>query len=138
VRLGDLAQVVPKGGRTLQVLVGDQDYVKAVSSAIQGANLSLTPQPDSQNALQLNIAVPPPTKESRMAEMKNAQAAGERASIDIRNARQAHQKKMKAMHKLVPEDDLRKAAKEMDKIVEKGQGEVKKMVEGAKKALEQA
>ena len=43
--LSDLAQVVPKG-RTMQILISDEGYVKPVASAIQGSKLSLTPVPD--------------------------------------------------------------------------------------------
>jgi ribosome recycling factor len=110
-------------------------------SAIQGSkNLNLQPQPDAQNGLQLNVPIPPPTKESRDLALAAASKAGETANIGIRNARGAMQKRLRAMElkKAVRPDDLKKAHKEMEKIVEKGVADVKKSVDAARKNMEQA
>lgn len=50
------------------------------------------------------------------------------------------QKKLRAMEvkKVVRPDDLKKAGKEMEKIVEKGHADVKKIVDTAKKGMEQS
>ncbi|KAG0651496.1 Ribosome-recycling [Hyphodiscus hymeniophilus] len=140
-RLGDLAQVLPKGGRTLMVLVGETNHVKPIMSAIQGSNdLNLQPQSDAHNASQLNIPIPPPTKESRDLALVAASKAGETANVGVRNARGAMQKRLRAMElkKTVRPDDLKKAHKEMEKIVEKGGADIKKTVDGARKTMEQA
>jgi ribosome recycling factor len=102
--------------------------------------LNLQPQPDAKNASQLNIPIPPPTKESRDAAVGAANKAGEVASVGVRNARAAMQKKLRAIElgKKARPDDIKKAHKEMEKIVEKGNGEVKKTVEAARKAMEQS
>ncbi|KAI5248376.1 ribosome recycling factor [Aureobasidium subglaciale] len=139
VKLGDLAQVVPKG-RIVQVVVGEQEHLKSISSAIQSANLNLTPQPDptGANPLLLSIPIPPPTAESRKATVNAAAKAGDVANNAVRNARQGQQKKLRAMQlaKTARPDDLKKAGAQMEKVVEKGVGEVKKIVDGAKKALD--
>ncbi|KAF7871471.1 hypothetical protein EAF04_003578 [Stromatinia cepivora] len=140
-RLGDLAQVLPKGGRSVVVLVGEKDHIKPILSTIQSSpTLSLQPVPDPQNPLALNIPIPPPTKESRDAALQAASKAGELANNGVRNARGAMQKKLRAMEvkKTVRPDDSKKAHKEMEKVVEKGNGEVKKLVEAARKGMEQA
>ncbi|APA10064.1 predicted protein [Sclerotinia sclerotiorum 1980 UF-70] len=140
-RLGDLAQVLPKGGRSVVVLVGEKDHIKPILSTIQSSpTLSLQPVPDPQNPHALNIPIPPPTKESRDAALQAASKAGELASNGVRNARGAMQKKLRAMEvkKTVRPDDSKKAHKEMEKVVEKGNGEVKKLVEAARKGMEQA
>lgn len=139
VRLSDVAQVVPKG-RTVQVLVGEKDHVKPVSSAIQGSNLSLTPQPDptGTNPLLLVINIPPPTADSRKAAVAEAAKAGDKAATTIKDARGKQQKKLRTMqlNKTARPDELKKAGTAMEKVVEKGSGEVKKVVDAAKKALE--
>ncbi|KAK2749810.1 hypothetical protein FQN55_003046 [Onygenales sp. PD_40] len=137
-KLGELAQVIPKGGRMVTVLVGEEEYLKPISSAITSSNLSLTPQPDAHNSLQLNIPIPPPTKESRDQSVKDAKAAMDKASNAVRNARGALNKKLKNMgvKKVVRPDDLRKAIEQMEKVAEKGQKEVKDVFEGARKTLE--
>ncbi|TGO47323.1 hypothetical protein BCON_0283g00080 [Botryotinia convoluta] len=139
-RLGDLAQVLPKGGRSVVVLVGEKDHIKPILSTIQSSTLSLQPTPDPHNPLALNIPIPPPTKESRDAALQAASKAGEIASNGVRNARGAMQKKLRAMEvkKTVRPDDSKKAHKEMEKVVEKGNGEVKKVVDAARKGMEQA
>ncbi|KAH8592103.1 ribosome recycling factor-domain-containing protein [Bisporella sp. PMI_857] len=140
-RLGDLAQVLPKGGRTVMVLVGERDHVKPIVSAIQGSkDLNLQPQVDPHNASQLNIPIPPPTKESRDLAVAAAGKAGEQASLGVKNARAVMQKRLRAMElkKTVRPDDLKKAHKEVEKLVEKGTGDVKKTVEAARKGMEQS
>ena len=102
--------------------------------------MNLQPQPDAHNASQLNVPIPPPTRESRDLALATASKAGETANVGVRNARGAMQKRLRAMElkKLVRPDDLKKAHKEMEKIVEKGVGDVKNSVDSARKAMEQA
>ncbi|KAG5291978.1 ribosome recycling factor [Histoplasma ohiense] len=137
VKLGELAQVIPKAGRMLTILVGDQAYIKPIASALLSSNLSPNPQSDPHNSLQLNVPIPPPTKESRDQSVKDAKAAMDKASNAVRNARGAINKKLKNMgvKKLVRPDDLHKQIEKMEKIAEKGQKEVKEVFEGAKNVL---
>ena len=111
-----------------------------MASAVQSSTLSLTPQadPTGQNPLLLLINVPPPTAESRKAAVAAANKAGDAASNGIRSARQNQQKKLRAMQlaKTVRPDDLKKAGALMEKVIEKGVGEVKKIVDGARKVLD--
>ncbi|KAL2814735.1 Hsp70 protein-domain-containing protein [Aspergillus granulosus] len=139
-KLGELAQVVPKGGRMVTVLVTEESYLKPISSAILSSNLSLTPQPDSHNALQLNISIPPPTKESRDKTVLAAKAAMEKASNSVRDARGVVHKRLQALvkKKVARPDDARKSQDKMEKLTEKGQKEVKDLFETAKKVMERA
>lgn len=101
--------------------------------------MNLNPQPDAHNATQLNVPIPPPTKESRDLAMKEASKTGDTATMGVRNARGAMQKKLRAMElkKSARPDDLKKAQKEMEKVVEKGNADVKKAVDTARKTMEQ-
>ncbi|CAG8972975.1 hypothetical protein HYALB_00008335 [Hymenoscyphus albidus] len=140
-RLSDLAQVLPKGGRTLSILVGEKDHVHAITSAIQEAkDLNLQPQPDPKNELQLNIAIPPPTKESRDLALAAASKTGETAKTAVQSARSVQQKRLRAMElkKTARPDDLKKAQKQMESIVEKAVADVKKAVDAARKTMEQS
>lgn len=52
--LRELAQVVPRGGRTISLLVNDKSFVKPVMSAIQASNMfNQQPQRDPENELEL-------------------------------------------------------------------------------------
>ncbi|GES56932.1 putative Hsp70 chaperone [Aspergillus terreus] len=138
VRLGDLAQVVPKGGRMVTILASEEDHIKPITSAIVSSNLSLTPQPDAHNSLQLNVPIPPPTKESRDRTIGIAKTAMEKAAGAVRDSRGAVHKRLQDMQKkkTARPDDVRKAQEQMEKFTEKGQKEVKDLFEAARKALE--
>ncbi|KAI5298631.1 hypothetical protein KEM55_003156 [Ascosphaera atra] len=138
-RLGDIAQVIPKGGRALTILLGDEEHSKAVSSAISSSNLSLNAQPYIPNPLQLNVPIPPPTKESRDQAVKDAKAAMEKASMAVKNARQNLNKKLKeaGQKKKIQPDMLRGALEKMEKIAQQGQKGVKDAFEAAQRALSQ-
>ena len=62
----------------------------------------------------------------------------ERASLEVRNARGDAQKRYRKMElgKKVIVDELRKAHEGMEKVVHKGQEEVKKLYEQAIRSLE--
>lgn len=115
-------------------------FIKPITSAIQASNLNLTPQPDAQNPLQLNLTLPTVTAESRKAAVSEAGRAEQNGTKGVREARQTHHKKLRAMSKVrtVRPDDLKRAESQMEKIVEKGLAEVKKIADAAKKALESA
>ncbi|KAL5365750.1 Hsp70 protein-domain-containing protein [Aspergillus floccosus] len=138
VRLGDLAQVVPKGGRMVTILASEEDHIKPITSAIVSSNLSLTPQPDAHNSLQLNVPIPPPTKESRDRTIGIAKTAMEKAAGAVRDSRGVVHKRLQDMQKkkTARPDDVRKAQEQMEKFTEKGQKEVKDLFEAARKALE--
>ncbi|EED16011.1 ribosome recycling factor, putative [Talaromyces stipitatus ATCC 10500] len=139
VRLSEVAQVVPKGGRAVTIIVGEEDLVKPVNSAIISSNLSLTPQPDAHNPLQLNVPIPPPTKESRDQAIKAAKGAMDKAANAVRSARASVHKRLQDMQKKkeARPDDIRKAHDQMEKLVEKAQKDVKDTFESARKGMEQ-
>lgn len=114
-------------------------HVKPITSTILSSPHSLNPIPSPTQPLELHVAVPPPTKESRLLALATASKAGEAAGHAVRQARGGQQKKLRAMGlaRVVGPDDLRKAGEKMEKVVEKGSAEVKKVVDGARKVLEQ-
>lgn len=155
VKLGELAQVVPKSGRMTTVLASEEEvsfffpvcrlqlltghkHIKPISSAIVGSDLSLTPQADPHNSLQINIPIPPPTKESRDQTTQAAKQAWEKASNAIRDSRGAMHKHLQQLEKkkIARGDDVRSAHGKMEKLVEKGQKDVKELFEVAKRGLE--
>ncbi|KAE8390666.1 ribosome recycling factor domain-containing protein [Aspergillus alliaceus] len=140
VKLGELAQVVPKGGRMVTVLASEEDHIKPIISAIVSSGLSLSPQPDAHNALQLNIPIPPPTKEFRDQTVSAAKSAMEKATAAVRDARGSVHKRLQDMQKkkIARPDDVRKAQEQMEKLTEKGQREVRDLFDTAKKAMERA
>jgi ribosome recycling factor len=138
VRLGDIAQVVPKG-RVLNVMVSEPDHVKPITSAIAASPHNLSPlAPDASSPLTIPVPIPPPTGESRQATLDTAVKVSEQADRAIHDARAAHNKRLRKfkLEKAVLPDDLEKAGKRMEEVVKKGHAEVKRIVDGAKKVLE--
>ncbi|RAL01499.1 ribosome-recycling factor [Aspergillus ibericus CBS 121593] len=140
VKLGDLAQIIPKGGRMVTILASEEDHVKPIISSIVSSSLSLTPQPDPHNALQLNITIPPPTKESREQTIIIAKAAMDKAAGAIRDSRGAVHKRLQDLQKkkIARPDDVRKAQEQMEKLTEKGQKDARELFEATKKTMERA
>ncbi|PLB44685.1 putative ribosome recycling factor [Aspergillus steynii IBT 23096] len=138
VKLGDLAQVIPKSGRLVAILVSEEEHIKPITSAIVSSNLSLTPQSDPHNTLQLNVPIPPPTKESRDKTVIAAKSAMEKSIVAVRESRGVVHKRLQEMQKkkIARPDDVRKAQDQMEKLTEKGQREVKDLFEAAKKSME--
>jgi len=136
-KIADIGHVVTKG-RHLHVILSDESHVKAVKSAIQGANLNMTPQgPTEREPTTLVLAVPPQTGESREKAQKEAQRLAGEALEKIREARHKKDKKLKKMkqEKTVRPDDVQKALKEMESVTKRGQDEVKKILDGWLKVL---
>jgi ribosome recycling factor len=100
------------------------------------AELTWKPSP-TNNPLELHVPIPPPTAESRAADAALASQEGEKALLGVRNARGSCHKRLRKMEleKKARPDDLRKAGKTMESIVEKATVEVKKAVDATKKAV---
>lgn len=156
VKLGDIAQVVPRG-RMMNVVCGEESvrlptnnatcpmlttptqHIKPITSAIAASPHSLTPlAPESSNPLTIQVPLPPPTGESRRAAVDAAIKASERADKFIQTARQEHNKRLRKyeLNREVLPDDLQKAKKRMEDVVKKGHTEVKRISDGAKRVLE--
>ncbi|KAH0539105.1 hypothetical protein FGG08_004343 [Glutinoglossum americanum] len=141
VRLGDIAQVLPRGGRGLVVQVLDPDHLKPTMQALLGASLNLTPAPLPGQPTHLYLPIPAPTRELRLESAQRVQKAGEVAQNSIRGARAVVHKKLRGLvvgkekGKGVRVDDVRRVEKGMEKVVEEGAGEARRLVEGARKAI---
>lgn len=132
-KLKDLAHVVAKG-RGLAVTVYEVGNVKKLISAIQTANLNVTPVADANNVQLINVPLPPPTKESRTEAAKEATKAGQKAQDGVQSARAALNKKLQGIRKAHP-DDYKKMDKRMEEAVRKIKADVEKKVKEGSKAI---
>jgi ribosome recycling factor len=149
VRLGDIASVVPKGGRAMQIFAAEEAHVKPLVAAVQASPYSLAPESptpasnanadSNSNPLCITVPVPPVTAETRQQAVAEAKKCLERAQLDVRNARGDAQKRHKTMekNKVVVVDELRKAHKGMEEVAKKGAEEVKRIHDAAVRALGQ-
>jgi ribosome recycling factor len=98
----------------------------------------LTPQgPTETDPTTLVISVPPPTGESRQAALDSATKISNAALEQIRDARAGKNKKLRAMQiaKTVNPDQIQKAQKEMEQIVQRFSSDVKQILETHKKII---
>ena len=111
--------------------------MKHVQAALRRTNESFGVELDPKNSSQLHVHIPPPTRESRQQATAEASKAGDVAGVAIKNARATTQKRLRAMElkKTHRPDDLRKAHKEMEKVVDKGKASIKEAVDDAQKAM---
>lgn len=98
----------------------------------------MTPQgPTESDPTTLVIHVPPPTGESRQAAIDSATRLSTSALDQIREARAGKNKKLRAMQiaKTVNPDQIQKAQKEMEVIIQRFSNEVKQITETHKKII---
>lgn len=137
IRLSEVAQVVPQG-RFVKVIASEEEYIKPLTSALLSSQLGMTPAPPTpQEPTTLTLSIPPPTGESRQQAIDQAGKWAEEALGRVREARGVHQKKLRGFQvaKSVRPDDIQKATKGMEEVAKRGNDEVKRVLDGAKKVL---
>ncbi len=134
--LRELAQVVPRSGRTISLLVNDKSYIKPIMSAVQGSpEFNQQPQRSEDNELELLLRVELERREELVRRIKEAtQGWRER----VRQARSKHEKLLKDGKKkgTVLPDVLRMADKELQKLQDKKMKEIDGEEAAAVKQLE--
>lgn len=86
----------------------------------------------------LTLQVPPPTREGREKVAEQAAKLGERVKGEVRLVRQDGLKKLKGLGKGVKGvkvDEVRKEEAKVEKLVKGVEDEVKKVVDGVKRAV---
>ena len=122
--LRELAQVVPRSGRTISLLVHDKEYIKPIMSAVQASKeFNQQPQRSDDNDLELLLKVELERKDDVARRVKeNMQAYRER----IRQVRSRHEKALKEWKKngTVLPDVVKRAEKELQKVQDKKMKEI--------------
>ncbi len=115
--LRELAQVVPRGGRTVSILAHEAGSVKAIMSAVQASpDFNQQPQRDPDNELELTLKVEP---ERREDVQRRAKAACHEWRERVRQVRQRRDRLHAAWRRdgALGPDLKRTADKELDKII---------------------
>ncbi|KAL7809000.1 ribosome recycling factor [Trichoderma aethiopicum] len=122
--LRELAQIVPRSGRIISLLVNEREYIKPIMSAVQASkDFNQQPQRSEDNELELLLRVEMERKEDLVRRVKEAcQGWRER----VRQARTKHEKALKEWKKngVVLPDVVRKADKELQKVQDKKMKEI--------------
>ncbi|KAG5978854.1 hypothetical protein E4U55_005836 [Claviceps digitariae] len=134
--LRELAQVVPRSGRTISLLVNDREYIKPIMSAVQSSkDYNQQPQRSEDNDLELLMKVELERKEDLARRVKDA-IQGWREKIRL--ARTRHDKILKGWAKdgSVLKDTVRLAERELQKEQDKKMKEIDREETQAMRRLE--
>lgn len=117
-------------------------HLKPVLRSLHSLPSSPNPTPGSSSGdadpLHITLPIPPTTGEDRLNAAKRAEELGPRALHQLREARGAQLKRLRAMEltgKVGP-DNMRRAKTRMEGVSERAGGEAKKVVEEVRKRLE--
>ncbi|KAH8197100.1 hypothetical protein TruAng_008739 [Truncatella angustata] len=134
--LRELAQVVPKGGRTISILVHEAESIKPIMSAIQASrDFNQQPQRDPDNELELVLKM---ELEKREDVVRRVKAVCHEWREKVRQVRQRRDKVHAAWKKdgaMLP-DVKRKADTELDKVIKAKVAEIDAAEKEAMKAAE--
>ncbi|KAI8626784.1 ribosome recycling factor [Xylariaceae sp. FL1651] len=115
--LRELAQVVPRGGRAVSLLVHDAEYVKPIMSAVQAsADFNQQPQRDPDNELELVLKIEPEKREDLVRRVKASAHEWRERVRAVRQKRDKLHATWKKDGSLGP-DLKRTVDKELDKII---------------------
>ncbi|KAI0006292.1 ribosome recycling factor [Xylariaceae sp. FL0662B] len=134
--LREVAQVIPRGGRTISLLAHEEAYVKPIMSAIQGSpDFNQQPQRGPDNELELVLKIEP---EGRDDLLKRVKAVCLEWRDRVRSIRQKRDKLHTVLRKdgRVPPDLKRTADKELEKLIKIYMTQIDNLEKEALKAAE--
>ncbi|KAI1774723.1 ribosome recycling factor [Hypoxylon cercidicola] len=136
--LREVAQVVPRGGRTISILASEAAYVKPIMSAVQAsADFNQQPQRDPDNELELLLRIEPETRDDLT---RRARALCHEWRDRVRAVRQKRDKLHVTWRRdgAIGPDLKRTADKQLEKIVKARMAEIDDAEKEALKAAEGA
>ena len=115
--LNQVATVLTSDASTIAITPWEKSMIKAISSAIQAANIGVNPNSDGES---VKLFFPPMTVEQRQENAKHAKAMGEKAKVSIRNVRKDANDEVKKLEKdkAITEDESKKGQDEVQKITD--------------------
>jgi ribosome recycling factor len=114
--LGQVSNINTTDARTIVVQPWEKAMIDPIEKAIFAANLGLTPV---NNGEMIRINVPALTEERRHNLVKTVKHEGENAKVSIRNARREAIEEIKKLQKEgIPEDEIKRAEEEMQKVTD--------------------
>lgn len=120
--ISQLGTITAPDARMLVVQAFDKSTVAGIEKAIRDAGLGLNPQNDGGL---IRIPIPMLTEDRRKQLVKQVKDESEKAKVAIRNVRREHLEKIKKMKADgIPEDDIKAAETDMQKITDDHIGKV--------------
>jgi len=132
VPLKALGTVAVPSPREMLVHVHDVTILADIEVAIMNSGLNLMPQADKAKST-IRVPIPKTTKEQREARVKLASEIAEGSKGELRRVRQDVHKSLKSLG--LPEDDLDRAEKQLQKFVDAGNEKLAGMFKKKEKEL---
>lgn len=133
--LKSVATITTPDAKTIQIQPWDQSNLAFIEKAIsENQNLGLTPNNDGRV---IRVNIPPLSEETRTQLAKVVKEKAEAANISMRNARHEVLNSAKADEKAnsITQDQLVKAQKDLDKLIDDYHHKVQKIVEDKEKEI---
>ena len=133
--LKSVATITTPDAKTIQIQPWDQSNLAFIEKAIsESQNLGLTPNNDGRV---IRVNIPPLNEETRTLLTKVCKEKAESANISMRNARHEVLNSAKADEKAnsITQDQLIKAQKDLDKLIDDYHQKVIKIVEEKEKEI---
>jgi len=118
--LQQISSITSPDPRTLFIKPWEKNFIQDIEKAIMAANLGLTPQNDGQQVI---INIPMLTEERRKQLVKQVHHECEQGKVSIRSVRKQTNEELKKI-KGAPEDDLKAAEEEVQKITDEFIGKI--------------
>jgi ribosome recycling factor len=135
--LRELAEIVPRGGRSISLLVHDKEYVKPIISAVQSSDdFNQQPQRDPDNELELTLKIEPERREEQAARLKAVTLQWRDRIRQVRSKREKQTDKW-VKEKVVLLDVGAQVAKALGKLQDETLKDIDKLEKQILKGLEQ-
>lgn len=123
VPLSQVGSITAEDARMLRIVPWDMGQVKEIEKAITAMNLGVSPVVDDKG---VRVAFPELTADRRVSLMKIAKQKLEEARVSLRAEREKAWSDIQAKEKNdeITEDDKFRLKKEMEKIIEEGNGKL--------------
>ncbi len=132
VPLSQVSNISTPDARTLMIQPWEKNMLQPIEKAIQAANLGFNPQNDGAV---IRINVPTLTEERRKDMVKKSKAEAEHARVAIRNTRRDANEHAKRDSKGLPEDVVKGAEEQIQKMTDQFIALVDKHLEAKDKEI---
>ena len=138
--LKEMAQVIPRGAKTVLIMLNEAAFAKPVMSTLLGSQFSLNPTVSASNPLELVVPIPPPSAELRSLTLTQVDKFKDKADFALRDGRADMQKELRALQlgNHIRPDDYHDVQKKMEKLVEEAKAEIKRLCDASRKVLTQS
>lgn len=132
--ISHIASVNVADVRTLTIQPWDKGNLGPIERAIISSNIGINPVNDG---LLIRLNIPPMTEERRKEMVKVLGQLEEQARIGVRNVREEQNKELKKQEeeKLITDDDLIGAKKDLQEVVDKYNDQIKEIAEAKAKEI---